>query len=249
MGQTCPMAARAQSASERAGASGTGIIDGDQLVPAVRAQSRPRGLASRTAGGQEQIDQGPEHAPTVARWRPMCKPRSMRVLLGISGGIAAYKTPDLVRGLRRAGHEVRCAATANGLRLVSAEALAAVSGHPVAADLWSDRGDMPHIDLARWAEAVVVAPATADLLARASLGLADDLLTTLLLAVEDRVGLWMAPAMNSQMWGKAIVQQHVAALRGRGVRIIEPVAGLLACGEQGVGAMADPAAIVAALGA
>lgn len=179
----------------------------------------------------------------------MCKPRSMRVLLGISGGIAAYKTPDLVRGLRRAGHEVRCAATANGLRLVSAEALAAVSGHPVAADLWSDRGDMPHIDLARWAEAVVVAPATADLLARASLGLADDLLTTLLLAVEDRVGLWMAPAMNSQMWGKAIVQQHVAALRGRGVRIIEPVAGLLACGEQGVGAMADPAAIVAALGA
>lgn len=171
----------------------------------------------------------------------------MRILLGIGGGIAAYKTPDLVRRLRAAGHAVRCILTASGSRLVARDALAAVSAGRVHDSLWTDDGSMPHIELVRWAEAVVVAPATADLLARAALGLADDLLTTALLAVEDDRPVWFAPAMNTVMWNKPIVQAHVATLRSRGYRFIDPVPGELACGEQGVGAMADAEAIVTAL--
>ncbi len=172
----------------------------------------------------------------------------MRILLGIGGGIAAYKTPDLVRKLRAAGHDVRCILTSSGARLVARDALAAVSNARVHDSLWSDDGSMPHIDLVRWAEAVLIAPATADLLARIALGLADDLLTTALLAVEEDRPLWCAPAMNTVMWNKAVVQAHVATLRSRGVQVIDPVSGELACGEQGLGAMADAEALVAAVG-
>jgi len=171
----------------------------------------------------------------------------MQVLYGIGGGIAAYKAPEVVRALRRAGHSVRCVVTESGCRLVAPDALAAVSGAPVATTMWPGNGGMPHIELARWCDALLVAPATADLLARFALGLADDLLTTLYLALEPSKRVVIAPAMNSVMWDKPVVQAHVAALRGTGARIVAPVPGDLACGETGVGALATPEAITAAL--
>jgi len=171
----------------------------------------------------------------------------VNILFGISGGIAAYKAPEVVRALRRTGHEVRCVRTAAAARLVTGEALAAVSGAPVADSLWPDDGSMPHIALARWCEALLVAPATADCLARFALGLADDLLGTLFLALEPAKPVWLAPAMNTVMWDKPVVQGHLATLAARGARIIAPVPGDLACGEHGIGAMAAPEAIAAAL--
>jgi phosphopantothenoylcysteine decarboxylase/phosphopantothenate--cysteine ligase len=174
----------------------------------------------------------------------------MRVVLGISGGIAAYKTPDLVRRLREAGHEVRCVLTASGAQLVSHHALTTVSEYPCALPeaMWPDDGTMAHIGLPRWAEALLIAPLTAHTLARLSLGLADDLLTTLVLALEPEKPVVVAPAMNSVMWAKPVVQQHVGCLRERGVQFVEPEVGELACGEVGPGKMADAAAIVAKLG-
>ena len=167
----------------------------------------------------------------------------MQVLLGISGGIAAYKTPDLVRQLRRRGHHVRCVLTGNAGRLVARDALVAVSGERVYDSTWTDDGSMPHIELARWAEALLIAPLTADCAARLALGLADDLLGTLFLALDPRIPVWLAPAMNTIMWEKPVVQGHLATLAARGARIIAPVSGTLACGEEGVGAMAEVAQI------
>jgi phosphopantothenoylcysteine decarboxylase/phosphopantothenate--cysteine ligase len=171
----------------------------------------------------------------------------VNLLLGISGGIAAYKTPELVRALRRRGHAIRCVLTANGARLVARDALATVSGNPVHESLWN-QGEIPHIDLARWADGLLVAPATADCLAKLALGLADDLLTTLHLALEPEKPLWLCPAMNTVMWRKPAVQGNVRILVERGARLIGPVEGSLACGESGTGAMADPEAIAAAIG-
>lgn len=172
----------------------------------------------------------------------------MNVLLGISGGIAAYKAPEVVRALRRNGHAVRCVLTASGARLVAKDALAAVSGEAVSDSAWPGDGSMPHISLARWADALLVAPLTADCAARFALGLADDLLTTLFLALEPSKQVWLAPAMNTVMWQKPIVQTHLATLVAGGARIIAPVSGNLACGEDGMGAMASPDALAAALG-
>ncbi len=172
----------------------------------------------------------------------------MNLLLGITGGIAAYKGPELVRALRRRGHAVRCVTTPNAERMVGRDALIAVSGQPVASTLFPGDGTMPHIDLARWAQGMLIAPITADALAKLSLGLADDLLTTLVLALEPDKPLWLAPAMNTVMWMKPVVQGHVRTLAERGARIIPPVSGNLACGEQGLGAMADLEAIAEALG-
>ena len=171
----------------------------------------------------------------------------MNVLLGITGGIAAYKAPEVVRALRRRGHAVRCVLTANGARLVAKDALAAVSGEAVADSAWPGDGTMPHITLARWAQALVIAPLTADCAARLALGLADDLLGTLFLALEPDRPVWLAPAMNSVMWDKPIVRQHLATLAAGGARIIQPVSGNLACGEDGMGAMASPEAIADAV--
>ena len=172
----------------------------------------------------------------------------MNVLLGISGGIAAYKSPEIVRELRRKGHAVRCVLTANAARLVAKDALAAVSGDMVYDTAWPGDGSMPHITLARWADTLLVAPLTADCAARFALGLADDLLTTLFLALEPSKKVWLAPAMNTVMWNKPIVQTHLATLTAGGARIIAPVSGNLACGEDGIGAMASADAIAAALG-
>lgn len=172
----------------------------------------------------------------------------MNILLGISGGIAAYKGPDLVRRLRKRGHSVRCVLTANGAKLVAPAALAAVADEPVYHEAFPIDGQIRHIDLARWAACCLVAPASANLLARVALGLADDLLTTLILALEPEKPLWLAPAMNTVMWRKPVVQEHVAVLARRGARIIPPVDGNLACGEQGVGAMCDPERIAELVG-
>ena len=167
----------------------------------------------------------------------------MRLLLGITGGIAAYKGPELVRALRRRGHSVRCVLTEHARRLVATDALIAVSGEPVSCELFPGDGTMPHIDLARWCEGLLIAPATADVLARLALGLADDLLTTLHLALEPAKPVWLAPAMNTVMWKKPVVQGHLKTLTERGTHIIAPVSGHLACGESGLGAMADPESI------
>ena len=171
------------------------------------------------------------------------------VLLGVSGGIAAYKAPDLVRRLREQGAEVRVVMTAAAARFVSPLTFQAVSGHPVRDSLWDDAAEaaMGHIELARWADLVLIAPATADCLARLAAGMADDLLTTLCLATA--APLCVAPAMNRQMWSHAATQDNLRRLRGRGVRVLGPAEGAQACGETGAGRMLEPAEIGAALAA
>jgi phosphopantothenoylcysteine decarboxylase/phosphopantothenate--cysteine ligase len=167
----------------------------------------------------------------------------MRVVLGVSGGIAAYKTPDLVRRLRDAGAEVRVILTPNGARFVSALSLAAVSDHGVILDQWGDpgRGGVDHIELARWAELLLIAPATANVLAKLAIGIADDALSTYALA--HRADVMVAPAMNTFMLRHPTVQQNMATLRARGVIVLDPDSGILACGDEGAGRMPDPPVI------
>jgi len=170
-----------------------------------------------------------------------------RLLLAIGGGIAAYKVPELVRGLRRAGHAVRCAVTPAAREFVTPLVLQTLSGEAVRSALFDpvEEGGIDHIALADWAEAVVVAPATASLLARMAAGLADDLVSTLLLAT--RAPVLVAPAMNVNMWRHPATQANVARLRERGVRFVGPASGALACGWEGEGRMAEPAEIQAAV--
>jgi phosphopantothenoylcysteine decarboxylase/phosphopantothenate--cysteine ligase len=170
-----------------------------------------------------------------------------RVLLAVSGGIAAYKVPELVRLLRRSGHAVRCIMTREAQRFVTPLVLQTLSGAPVRCDLFdaSEEGEIDHIALADWAELLLVAPATANLLAKLSLGLADELVSTVALAC--RAPLVVAPAMNVNMWRHAATQGHLAVLRERGARVIGPEAGELACGWEGEGRMAEPQAIAAAI--
>ncbi len=168
----------------------------------------------------------------------------MQIVLGVSGGIAAYKTPELVRRLRDIGADVRVILTTNAARFVSPLSLAAVSNHGVIADQWGDagHGGVDHIELARWAELLLIAPATANLLAKLATGIADDALTTYALAHRSPVAV--APAMNTHMLAHPTVAQNIAVLRARGVEIIEPVNGLLACGEEGAGKMPDVPVLV-----
>jgi len=172
-----------------------------------------------------------------------------RVLLVVSGGIAAYKAAELVRRLRDEGAEVRVVATAGALRFVGAATFQALSGHRVRHDLWDEGAEaaMGHIELARWAEVVVAAPASAHLLARLAHGLADDLATTLALAAE--APLLLAPAMNRAMWRHPATRANVALLRARGARVLDPDEGLQACGETGPGRLPEPEAIVAEIAA
>lgn len=169
----------------------------------------------------------------------------MNIVLGVTGGIAAYKAPELVRRLRDAGADVRCILTPNAARFVSPLSLAAVSEHGVIVEQWGDpeKGGVDHIELARWAELLLVAPATANFLAKYAVGIADDALTTYALA--HRAEVLVAPAMNTFMLAHPTVQQNIATLRARGVGIIEPVDGLLACGEEGAGKMPDVPDLVA----
>lgn len=170
-----------------------------------------------------------------------------RVVLGVTGGIAAYKAADLVRRLREAGAAVRVVMTAGAERFVTPLTFQALSGEPVRRELFDAAAEaaMGHIELARWAEAVLVAPATADFMARIAAGLADDLLATLCLATE--APLLLAPAMNRAMWAHPATQANRRTLAARGVRFAGPAEGAQACGETGPGRMADPEVIVAAL--
>lgn len=170
-----------------------------------------------------------------------------RILLCVCGGIAAYKAVELVRRLREAGAEVQVAMTANAQRFIGAASLQAVSGVPVRGTLWDEAAEaaMGHIELARWADRVVVAPATADILAKLAHGLADDLVSTLCLATAAPIAV--APAMNNRMWLHPATQANVATLRGRGVQVIGPDDGAQACGEFGPGRLREPPDIVAAL--
>ena len=162
------------------------------------------------------------------------------VVLGVSGGIAAYKSPDLVRRLRERGCDVRVVMTRAAREFIAPLSLQAVSGHRVHEDLLDPEAEaaMGHIELARWADVVVIAPASADLIARLAHGLADDLLTTLCLATE--APIVVAPAMNRQMWAAAATRANVATLESRGVVMMGPGAGDQACGEVGEGRMLEP---------
>ncbi|HVH83006.1 MAG TPA: bifunctional phosphopantothenoylcysteine decarboxylase/phosphopantothenate--cysteine ligase CoaBC, partial [Steroidobacteraceae bacterium] len=163
-----------------------------------------------------------------------------RILLGVTGGIAAYKSPDLVRRLRERGAEVQVVMTAAAREFVTPTTFQAVSGRTVRTDLWDAAAEaaMGHIELARWADAVLVAPASADFLARLAAGLADDLLATLCLATEAPIAV--APAMNHVMWAHAATRANVAQLAARGVHVLGPASGDQACGETGEGRMVEP---------
>ncbi|VXC90661.1 bifunctional phosphopantothenoylcysteine decarboxylase/phosphopantothenate synthase [Sphingomonas sp. AX6] len=170
-----------------------------------------------------------------------------RVLLIVGGGIAAYKACELIRLLRKAGIGVRCVLTNGGAQFVTPMTLAALSENPVHTSLWDlkDEAEMGHIQLSREADLVVVAPATADLMAKMAAGIADDLATTLLLATDKPV--LAAPAMNVRMWGHAATARNVAQLRSDGVTVLEPDEGPMACGEYGPGRLPEPEAIFAAI--
>lgn len=170
-----------------------------------------------------------------------------RILLIVGGGIAAYKACELVRLIRKAGHSVTCVVTAGGQHFVTPMTLAALSENQVYTTLWDlkDEAEMGHIQLSRAADLVVVAPATADLMAKMAAGIADDLATTLLLATDKPV--LAAPAMNVRMWQHAATRRNVATLRGGGVTVLEPDEGPMACGEFGPGRLPEPEAILRAI--
>jgi len=169
----------------------------------------------------------------------------MNVVLGITGGIAAYKAPDLVRRLRERGADVQIVMTASAEEFVTGTALQAVSGRPIRSNLWDKEAEaaMSHIELARWAEVVLIAPATAEVMARIVSGGAPDLLTTICLATEAPIAL--APAMNHVMWSNPATQANRAVLEERGIHILGPGVGSQACGEEGAGRMLEPDAIAA----
>ncbi len=169
--------------------------------------------------------------------------RDKHVLLGVTGGIAAYKSADLVRRLMERGAEVQVVMTAGAREFIGATTFQALSGRAVRDSLWDSAAEaaMGHIELARWADLVLVAPASADFMARLAGGRADDLLTTLCLATA--APLVLAPAMNQQMWANAATQTNVATLTQRGVRLLGPGIGEQACGELGPGRMLEPIAI------
>ncbi|MET0808073.1 MAG: bifunctional phosphopantothenoylcysteine decarboxylase/phosphopantothenate--cysteine ligase CoaBC [Pseudoxanthomonas sp.] len=173
--------------------------------------------------------------------------KGQHVLLCVGGGIAAYKALELVRRLREAGAEVQVAMTAGAQHFVTPLSFQALSGSPTRTTLWDSAAEasMGHIELARWADRVVIAPATADLLAKLAHGFADDLVTTLCLATT--APITVAPAMNHRMWGHPATQGNIATLRERGVQVIGPEDGPLAEGESGPGRLSEPDAIVAAL--
>ncbi|MFD7611199.1 bifunctional phosphopantothenoylcysteine decarboxylase/phosphopantothenate--cysteine ligase CoaBC [Streptomyces sp. NPDC059828] len=164
-----------------------------------------------------------------------------KVVLGVSGGIAAYKACELLRRLTESGHDVRVVPTASALNFVGAPTWSALSGHPVSTEVWSDVHEVPHVRIGQEAELVVVAPATADLLAKAAHGLADDLLTNTLLTA--RCPVVFAPAMHTEMWEHPATQENVATLRRRGALVIEPAVGRLTGVDTGKGRLPEPAEI------
>lgn len=169
------------------------------------------------------------------------------IVLGVTGSVAAYRAADIARELMRAGHTVRVVMTHAATRLISPDTFAALTGNPVVVDVFDEPvpGQIAHIRLAQEADLVLIAPATAHTIARLALGLADDMLTTLALAT--RAPILIAPAMNPAMWTHPAVQAHVQTLRARGVEFIDPTYGLMACGDEGWGKIADTPVIVQAV--
>jgi phosphopantothenoylcysteine decarboxylase/phosphopantothenate--cysteine ligase len=168
----------------------------------------------------------------------------MRVLVGITGGIAAYKSAEIVRAFSELGHDVRVIATPNALRFIGAATLEALSHNQLFSDLYSDIPDVRHIELAQWAEVVLVAPATASFLARSASGLADDLLGNVLLATTAPIAV--APAMHSEMWLNAATEANVSTLRARGITVIDPGTGRLTGEDTGVGRLPEANQVVQA---
>ena len=177
----------------------------------------------------------------------MSNQRPYRIILGVTGGIAAYKSPDLVRRLREQGAEVQVVMTESAEKLVSPAVFQAVSGRAVRGDLWDQQAEdaMGHIELARWADLIVIAPATANTISQIATGSAASLLTTLCLASD--APLVLAPAMNQAMWRNPATQNNVRQLAERGVRLIGPAEGEQACGDVGPGRMTEPGDIASAL--
>lgn len=174
------------------------------------------------------------------------------VVVGVSGGIAAYKAADVVSQLVKASVEIRVAMTRNATRFVAPLTFASLSGHAVLVDDLADVDpSIPHVSWARWADLVVIAPTTANTLARLAHGFADDALTSLVLALEPGRPVLLAPAMNTRMWENPLVQANLDALKavdgGRRFAVVDPVAKRLACGEEGLGALAAPERIVEAV--
>ncbi len=169
----------------------------------------------------------------------------MKVLVGISGGIAAYKSPDLVRRLKESGSDVRVVMTKAATAFISPMTLQAVSGNPVSTHLLDTDAEaaMGHIELARWADLILIAPATADIIARLASGMANDLLSTICLASSASIAI--APAMNLQMWRNPATQENIATLTSRNFIILGPGEGEQACGEIGPGRMLEPSQLAA----
>ena len=166
---------------------------------------------------------------------------TVKVVLGVSGGIAAYKACELLRRFTESGHDVTVVPTASALKFIGAPTWSALSGKPVATDVWTDVHAVPHVHIGQQADVVVVAPATADLLAKAAHGLADDLLTNTLLTA--RCPVVFAPAMHTEMWEHPATQANVATLRERGAVVIEPAVGRLTGADTGKGRLPEPAEI------
>ena len=166
------------------------------------------------------------------------------ILLGITGGIAAYKCPDLVRHLKKAGAQVRVVLTESASHFVAPMTLQAVSGNAVSKELFDPTAElsMSHIELAKWADLVLIAPATANIIAKMANGIADDLLSTMCLATPAKIVI--APAMNQQMYKAAATQQNLATLESRNILVLGPDEGFQACGDIGPGRMVEPTTIV-----
>jgi phosphopantothenoylcysteine decarboxylase / phosphopantothenate---cysteine ligase len=172
-------------------------------------------------------------------------PTGARVVLGVAGGIAAYKACEVLRGLTEAGHDVRVVPTEAALQFVGAATWAALSGHPVTTSVWSQVHQVPHVELGRTADLVAVVPATADLMARAAHGLADDLLTSTLLTATCPVVF--VPAMHTEMWQHPATRENVATLRRRGAVVVDPATGRLTGPDSGQGRLPDPGAVLGLL--
>ena len=170
-----------------------------------------------------------------------------KILLGVTGSIAAYKSPEIVRRLRDAGAEVRVAMTENAKRFITPLTLQAVSGYPVHEELFDVQAEaaMGHIELARWADAISIAPATADTIARLAHGIANDLLTTLCLATKAPIAI--APAMNQGMWNHVLTQENITLLQQKQIHVFGTAQGSQACGDVGYGRMLEPAELLAKL--
>ncbi|MGW3562147.1 flavoprotein, partial [Streptomyces sp. NPDC000963] len=168
----------------------------------------------------------------------MAKPK---VVLGVTGGIAAYKACELLRRLTESGHDVRVVPTDSALHFVGAATWSALSGNPVSTEVWESVHEVPHVRIGQGADLVVVAPATADMLAKAAHGLADDLLTNTLLTA--RCPVVFAPAMHTEMWEHPATQENVATLRRRGAVVVEPAVGRLTGADTGKGRLPDPGEI------